>query len=150
MQSFFSQVGSKFVKRLINTPKLIEYKIMIGGLPRRKMKLYDQTGINYDKIYPTHRVIPGLPLPCAESVPSTRGKHCSYFGMASLDLRKPEVLFKMYKKTKEISQNGDEHCDFMISAAYAGFFEVGDVLISDNWSAHTSGHGEKPGNYSTS
>ena len=75
MQSFFSQVGSKFVKRLINTPKLIEYKMMIGGLPRRKMKLYDQTGINYDKIYPTRRVIPGLPLPCAERVTRQLGEN---------------------------------------------------------------------------
>ena len=38
--------------------------MMICGLPRSKMKFYAQTGMNYDKLYPTtRRVIPGLPLP---------------------------------------------------------------------------------------
>jgi hypothetical protein len=35
--------------------------------------------------------------------------------MASLDLQKPAVLFKMYVKTKEKSENWDKHCELIIS-----------------------------------
>jgi len=64
VQSFFSGIDSKYVKIKPreadkytddNLTKLEEYKMMIGGLPRRKIKFYDQTGINYDKLYPATR-----------------------------------------------------------------------------------------------
>ena len=157
VQSFFGQLDGEYVEinareadkyTDANLAKLEEYKIMIGGLPRRKMKFYGRTGISCDKPYPaTRRVIPGLPFPSVGTVAPTGSKHFSYVGITSLDVRKPAVLFKMYEKTKENSHSGDEHCDFMIAAAYSGFFEVGDVIILDNWGAHTSKRGEKLGNW---
>lgn len=117
---------------------------MITGVPSVHLKFYDQTGVTFSKLYPdTRSVFPWLPRPHPTLVPSITSKHYSYFAVTNLHPDKPSRYYKMYEKTKEHSQDGDEHCDFLISAARAGFFERGDIIVADNWAPHFGARGKR-------
>ena len=154
VQQFFSSLGSRVIKikpgeadkfTEENWLRLREFEIDMVGVQRKRLRMYDQTGWSFkESLSDKRRIIPGLPRPQAHSCPSTSASgHLSYFGITSIDVAKPAMYFKMYKKTKENSQNGDEHCDFLISAAKDNLFTPGDIIICDNWAPHVGRRGVK-------
>jgi hypothetical protein len=48
----------------------------------------------------------------------------------------------MYSSTTQNGQGTTEHIDFFLSAVAEGVIQRGDVIVMDNWSAHTSASGE--------
>ena len=123
--------------------RLAEYVEEIADVPRARLRFYDQTGISFmkDLVIRRRRVIPGLPPPLL-TAPSSGGSHYSFFGMTSIRPEQPPVYYTYYETSRENGQDATEHTDFMASAwEHGALVKDYDVIIHDNWSAHTGADG---------
>ena len=110
---------------------------------RRRLKAYDQTGTNgTDLVNTTQRTLDGF-LP-HNNRKTPNGDHLSIFGLANgLQLEHPPMYFRTYKADRDNKQGTDEHVDFWENALDDNVLEPDyDVIVMDNWAAHTSERGQ--------
>ena len=126
-----------------NTLRLGEYIQEISGVPRARLRFYDQTGISYkDILQGRRRQLPGIEAVEYVASDFRSGVHYSTFGLTSIRPEQPPLAFKIYEATQENGQCVDEHIDFFDTCIRSGILQPNyDAIVRDGWSAHTGEFG---------
>eukprot|EP00968_Pinguiococcus_pyrenoidosus_P011597 scaffold942_cov260-Pinguiococcus_pyrenoidosus.AAC.17 len=119
--------------------RLLEFLDDIKDISRIRFRFYDQTNFSRRELtYTKRRKLPDMDSAPPVKTPTNMGSAYSVFGLTSIQPDQDPLYINMFQSGVENSQTAQTHYGFFWNAIQDGAVREGDVIITDNWSAHHS------------